>query len=668
MRRPSAIAIGLVVLLLAAMAVVGFVWMPGGDPGDDGIPLHADPGEYTGDGDLDAVQSWLGGWLDSRLSDSLVEVSEGQAETAKELLGDDYAQRLGQFADVADDDEESQDYEEAGDDHERLAELMTEYNETWEAYEDALERGDGEAAHTLAREINELATEIEAISDRIVERVDRVPLRPDALEAVNETREAVSNESQQVREEHFTETVLSVTAIHESASFTAPATLEGTLVTTGGEPIANESIEIIVSDQPYFVDTDENGGFSLEFRPVDLPTGQNEIEAMYVPDPASEYLGSSTSVTLEVEQVTPTMTVTVEAESAGFGDTVSVAGTLAVQDVPVDGVTLEVVLDGMVVGEVGVEDGDFAGEFDVPATIEPGEVPLEVRLPFEDRALAGVNASVDLTITETETDISLDGEFDADTETLEITGELHTEAGEPVSDQPIQLSFDGAQPRTVQTTNDGTFSETVDVSDTADNVTIGATFDGSGTNLVGSEAEMTVAVDGTPGTSTPWLTAAVVAVLLLIGTGGWWYRRRAREDETPETTAEQATRTPSMATPQVEDRQAILDAAIDHFTEERFNEAVVLGYGAMRAQLGEHIAEDRAFTHWEFLDEIRTAAQQNGLPEETVDQLAAATSAFERASFDRRGVTFDEATAVIDASKDVVTHDEGQGFGFVGGD
>lgn len=655
MRRPSAIAIGLVVLLLTAMAVVGFVGMPMADTDDEGVPLHADPAEYAGDGDLDAIQAWLGGWLDTRLSDSLIEISEGQADTAREALGEEYTQRLGQFVDVSDDEDDTDAYQDAQEDHDRLAELLDEYNQTWVAYEDALERGDAEAAHSLAREINALADEIEAISDRILERVDRIQLRPDAIAAVENTRDTVSNTSQQVREEHFTETVLTVTAHEESTSFTSPAMLAGTLETADGEPVADRTIEIVVNDRSYLVETDESGAFTLEFRPVDLPLGENELDVIYVPDPASEYLGTFTSVTVEVEQVEPTVTLALEEEQAGYGDIVTFDGTLAVEELWVDGVALEVTLDGMALGEVTVDDGDFTGEFEVPADIEAGEAALEVRLPFEDQALAGVSITDDLTIIETETDLSLDVVFDAETETLDISGDLQTIGDRAVSDQPIHLSIGDTQSIAVQTADDGTFSETIAVPEDVDeNVTVVATFDGAGTNLVGAEADMTVSVEVPTTTSVPWVALALVAVLLLVGVGGWWYRRGLTGDETGETTTVQTERRSSMVTHQVEDSEAILDAALEQLAADRYNEAVVLGYGAMRSEFGEHLDDDRAFTHWEFLDAIRTVAHQNGMSDGMVEQLADATDAFERASFDPRGVDVDAATEVIDSGRDIV--------------
>lgn len=662
MAYPSASTVALAVLLVGALALVGgaiVLGMPldGGDGPGDGLVYHADPGEYGADGDLDAVQAWLALWLDSQLSDSLIEISDGEAEMARERLGDEYTERLRQYIEVADDEDGADAYEEAREDHDRVAELMDEYNETWEAYEAAIVRGDVEEAHELAREINRLADEIEAISDRILERVAVVPLRPDAVDALERTKENVSNESEQVRKTHFTETALVLEAVDEPVSFLEPPAIEGVLETVDGEPIANESVVFEVDGQAVSAETDEDGGFVVGYRPVDLALDDSVVEVAYVPDGASAFLGSVDSVELDLQQVEPTLTVAIDQEVAGFGESIDVSGELGVDGEAVDGVTLEVSVGGEVLGAVRVVDGAFDGAVDVPAAVEAGESALVLRLPFEGQALAGGIEEVPITVVETETSMSLEAAVDEDAGVIDLSGELITVDGQAVADQPVSLDVGDGPVVVAETGGDGGFSTAMDIDAVADeNVTIIATFDGTGTNLVGSQADTVVVIDTATGLSTSWLFALGVLLVVTLAGTGWWYRRRASgvDDAPGEVEIDQPTSVTPSDTPTVAD--ALLDAAIDRYSDESFDEAVVLGYGAMRLGLAGHLEDGRGYTHWEFLDAMAAVARENGLSEIDIERLETVTTAFERASFQVDPVSVEEATAVLDASREVVRH------------
>jgi len=133
---------------------------------------HVNPEEYGEDGD--GAESWLENHLSDQLGDSMASISEDEYDMARDLLGEDYDSRLGDYIEVAgdtDDDEESaQDsYEEAAEKQERLADLYEQYDELLEEYEAALDDGDEELALEIARELEDVATEIESLSDELID-------------------------------------------------------------------------------------------------------------------------------------------------------------------------------------------------------------------------------------------------------------------------------------------------------------------------------------------------------------------------------------------------------------------------------------------------------------------------------------------------------------------
>lgn len=459
---------------------------------------HENPDEYGDDGDLDGVESWLTGWMAGQLGDGAIQLSEGEYELAREYIGEEYRDRLGQYVEVAGEtDGESYDdtFRDARNEQEQLGDQAENFRETKEEYEEAVEDGDTERARELARELEEIAEEIDATSETLRDHYEEIEDQTgedlsDADEAIEELNQEIQSERADILSTEFVETDLVVEADEETISFLDPLTATGQLQTVEGDPISDEPVRLMVGNDTIQTETDADGTFTFEYRPTDTPLSTSSLSVRYVPDDYSEYLGSEASVDVTIEQVEPKIEELSAPDEVAYGDTVTVSGDLTVEDVPVDGVPLDVVVDGQQIGTVHVSDGSFDGTVDIPASISDGERSLAVRLAYEDRALAGVSETRTVQVQETNTTLSVTATQVGEREVL-VTGTLETVNGDGVGGEPVQVGIAGSTVATVTTTGDGDFEETVTVPDSAEygEHLVSVSYQGSGSNLGPADAE-----------------------------------------------------------------------------------------------------------------------------------------------------------------------------------
>ncbi|WP_255192396.1 hypothetical protein [Natronobeatus ordinarius] len=660
------LASGAVVVGDAERATTGIAAATEDDAANETV-RHQHPEEYGETGDLDGVQRWLERELGSQLGESTLELSQGEYDAARQLIDEEYRGRFAQLVEVdgetgnyetADDEDEADDeptpderFEEVRDEQAQLIDLLEAFDETRDAYEDAVNEGDEELARELARELEALAAEIEALSDSIVIHFERLDEATgvdfsESVEATTETNQRVQDEQTVIRLEQFEETELTVDAV-ESISFLTPLEATATLTTADGTPVANQSLTLEVAGDARTVHTDDAGTFAFRYRPVDEPLSTTALDVRYRPDRTSAYLGGETTVPVSIDQVEPTVTIDDATADTAYGESINVSGELAVDDVPVDGVALEVAAGDVRLGDVRVTNGSFDGAVETPATIPDGEHELTARLPFDERALAATTETTPITVHETETALSIDhapGDDD-----LEVSGTLETVDGDGVPDQPIELAVDGAHVATATTGPDGAFEATVHVPADADEaVTLAATFDGRGTNLAPAEASTSAPLESpATGSSAPttawsgWLAGATVLVgLALVAGGGWWYRRRRAPEPATDATdvrpddGGDGDESSSPTTP-----EPLASRAAEYLVDGRPNTAIQTGYAAVRRTLRREVDDDRTLTHWEFYGRYRG---QDG------DDLRAVTEAYERATFTPEAVPEGEAASVLE--------------------
>lgn len=632
---------------------------------------HRNPDDYAEDGDLESVEGWLSDRLAAQLGDGAIQLSEGEYELASEYVGEEYRDRLGQYVDVAGQTEgesHEEQFEEAGEQQARLSEAVAEYRETKDEYEAAREAGNEDRARELGRELETLADEIESLGGSVRERYDEIEAgtgadlsEPDA--AIENVTTEIRSEQAIVREQQFTETELSLTPDQETISFLEPLVATGELRTADGASIANEEVRLDVGNHTERVTTDSAGGFTLEYRPTDESLSADELRIQYVPESQSTYLGDETNVSVSIDQVDPTVSLEEAPSELSYGEQHAVAGELRVDGIAVDNVSLAVTVDGERIGTAPVQNGVFETSASLPAGVEDGQQELTVRLPFEDRALATAADGTNVTVRETESDLSVEGLSDGN-RAVTVNGTLATADGDGVRGESVEIQIDGVTVGTVTTDAGGTFEETVSVPNSiaGGEVTVTAVYDGSGSNIEAATAETVVTIgDADTQLSSPlWLAAGFLAVIA-VGLGVWWYRRAggtgpgdgAAGDGEPTAGGPTAgTRSADTSSPSPDAVKSLLERASEQLSNGRPDDAARTGYAAVRRALASRIDGSDALTHWEFYRRFRTADAADAA------LLRDITQEYERAAFDPGGVSPDEAASVLERARQLCDLDE----------
>lgn len=183
------------------------------------------------------------------------------------------------------------------------------------------------------------------------------------------------------------------------------------------------------------------------------------------------------------------MDLAVEPAQAAFAGNVTPRAQVAVDGTPVSDIPVVFTEDGYRMGSSETDrDGISSLDFLVPADIPDGDASVVAFVPFEDRALAGINASSELFIRPTPTRLTIEANQSGSGE-ITVRGRLSTESGMPVESQPVSISFEGVDSRTIETVEAGEFRATISVpakqAGEEDNLTlaVSAAYAGIGSNL-----------------------------------------------------------------------------------------------------------------------------------------------------------------------------------------
>ena len=647
-----------------------------------------DPDSVGEDGDLEQVESQLARSLAGRLGDSSIQISEGQYDRARDLLGDDYDRDLGKYVDVAGEtgSERTADrFEDASTQTQEYADAVESYRETREEYEAARANGNTERARELARELQEDADRVNRTASTLSETYETLENETgvdfsESIESIETTRTNVAEETEEIAQTEFTETQLTVSASETAVSFTDPLRLTGQLTTVNGPALADRSVTLRLGQQRQTVETDTDGRFSTQYRPTTLPTGEQSLTATYVPASDSLYAGSSTSLPVTVSAVTPTVEVTSATEQAAYNDSVVVSGRVTVDEIGTAAVPVTLSVDGVRLGSIETDsNGTFTVRGRLPATIQPGSQSLTVRVGQTGRAVSAVETREGLTVEETATQLSLDAEA-VSPETIELSGRLVAESSSDsgVSDAVVTVTQNGSAVGTVQTDGTGGFRMqlTPDALD-GRTVAVQVAFGGDGTNLQSTTASTQVqlpAVSEDSGSmdtdslsgelsdsgvasvvrSAPLpLGGAILGLVVLGAAGGLWLVRRRRDDSGPTPTAgsdtSEATQTPDQ-TPSAKPTQSFISTAVDRLQANANDDAVQYAYAAVRAGLDteteQNGGQSDTQTHWEFYE---TAASTLSADERSA--LQTLTEGFERATFTSGGVDSEDAERSVEIAR-----------------
>ncbi len=643
----------------------------------DNETIHEHPDDAREDGDTAALADWLAGELGSMLDESTIQLSEGEHELARNLVGDRYDERLEQYVEIQDETgredegETVRELERAGENQRTLATESERYEETYEEYEEAKEAGDDERTRELARELdaiadraNESATNLTTILEEIAERTGA-----DVTEQrtrIESTRGDIVTRQREVRGETFTETELSATAASSTISAREPLFVTGQLTTEDGHPVANGTIRLELDETTTTTTTNQTGEFAISHRPTIDSLDTENATLRYEPAPASTLYESETSIDVDIEQVEATLELTNVTRTVAFEDSVIVHGVVSAGEFTPGGVPVVVELDGDRLGSATTSsDGTFVLESSLPVTVPSGDRSLRAMLSLDEQALSSAESTTTVTISETATTLSLTTSQSNDT-SFDVEGTLETVGGTGVADQRIALYADDRRIDTVETASNGSFAATIDVGPVTDawtrSVSIEAVYVADGTNLGDARSSETVAV--TPPGYRGWivehwwliLALSIGVLAVVLGSLAIGYSRRGWFDGWFGVTTDghELSEQPAVVEPPAPDdphpdAMVPLDAARERSAAGEFDRAAELAYGAVRGRLGRHLTNGAVSTHWEFFVQCTDA----DLPADP-DALRTLTERYERAAFAPASLTAAEATAAIDAAARLV--------------
>lgn len=624
-----------------------------------------DPDVVEDDSDPGELRNWLSDRMAGRLSESSIQLSEGEYEQADRLIGDEYNELLSKYVDVAGetgaaDTDAGQALNETVTQQRSYTELVTEYREVYQEYQAAVDAGNESRARELARRLRDLASQIEGIEVDLQASYESLSETTgadmeDASASVNETTETISGEVEAVVADEFTNTSISATAT--PGSFSTPLQITGRLTAPDGDLPASP-VTVRVADKHFQVDLNASGAFTLAYQPVTMASGSQQLPVEFFPSNESVFLGSQTSTVTTVEPITPSVSIDSAPTAVAYGERVPVRGRVVADGVGVPDTPVVVR-----VGDVGVASTrtNATGGFAVSPTLPPGVTvnasTVSVIAGENGTAIAEETEQREVTVRETATTISVDAAHSAKSVTL--TGRLRAEQDRPVGGQPVAVSVNGVAVETVQTNASGHYETQVPASALAnDTVSVSVTFDGTGLNLASASATTTVnrSAGGLPGfvadqRAPPWWLLLLFVVSL--AGSGYAIRRYLRMDRSGETgdadehdhQSDPGGGPAADETPRViQDR---LSTAQARLADGDAGAAVRLLYPAVRSALGDQ--ESGAQTNWEFYRSV-----VDDVDNETARTLRTVTEAYEQVVYAGSAPSTAEVRSLVAEVRDVV--------------
>ncbi|MCJ0618956.1 hypothetical protein JZX76_05310 [Haloarcula hispanica] len=670
-------------------------------PTDDNETQQENPdsvsdGEYS-----DETAAWLARTMGEQLENSSIALSNDQYDQARSVLGDDYDKRLEQYVDVAGDtssatdDTAAREFEAARENQRNLTNEVQRYRQQYTAYQAARERGNESKARITARAMERTASNISDRSrelNRNFERIENttsVDLSSGQTE-INETTENITTTQAVIREETLVGTTLTVQAIDSTASFSDPGTVSGQIRTENGSVIADEVVELRIGNRTQTVRTDASGVFESQYRPRSARLGSQSVPVKYVPDTDSVYLSDDTTFTIDVKQVTPNATSDIAPGTVGYGDRFDATASVTVESRGVDGVPVEFTVGDTVVARTTTgPNGTATASTRAPASVNDGERVVVARVPYENRAIAGVQSETPVVVVETQTTLSVSASRTDDGALAR--GQLQTVAGDPVAGRPVRLQVGAGGTQLVETNRNGSFQTVLEYPQNNETVTVTATYDEPSSNLgnatatttlaagagggnppVGSDSDRDLLIDtlvailfgsdenpevafgnGIIGYS--WLPVLGGGVALAVVVGAWFIVSRRRQSQDVNATSsveatevsmsgpDQAT-TPSNATsPTFADR---VDTYLDGGD---YDAAAMVAYTVVHDELAVKNGIDEGATHWELLQQ----SQEHGVPEERMADIETVVEAFETAAFAPTSVDPSRAEAAVERARKI---------------
>jgi hypothetical protein len=688
-RLLTGLVVGLVVLVLVGIGV-GAVDPGAGSAGEDrsaDAVAHTDPDTVSDEGDLSALERQLANRLAQRARSGSLNLSPEQASRARRIANDSrYRSLLEQYSEIAaqtGNEERAETYRRLQNDQVAFATSVDRYWVTYDRYRAAkmgvppgvIERGTvvlwgrnvttATTPRRLARGLERhwrQANESQRDLIRNYQRLARDSPRDFEREttSINRTMANLTETQRAVRREAFVETTLTVTPRRANVSFEDPLQLRGRLRAENGSAIGTERASVRIANRSVPIRTDEDGRFEATYRPSTLPLNTTSVDVEFVPADGSVYLNASARVAVSVTQVEPNVSISRRPGTVAYNDTIRIDGWVGTDRAGAGNLTYFLTLDGRFLtrNETNAT-GRFRNTVSLPAGIETGRQPIAVIVPLEDRALAPVEASTNVTVERTATTLSIDVSRVEDA--VRVEGAFGTVDGEPVPGRDVSLAANGTLLGSATTGHAGRFQQTLSVPNRVRSggplggettLSIQARFDGSGTNLGSADARESVSLIG----SVDWRTPAGVVVLLVLVVGGVlaYTRRpfgigRSADGANEQTTLDRTLGAEERASI-AEDAEALARFARSQLEAGQTESAIQAGYLAARRRLEARLGESTSETHWEFYQHCRDAA----IDEESLNGLRRLTEHYERVAFAAESVGTETATDVLETMRRLV--------------
>ncbi|MDT3435576.1 hypothetical protein [Haloarcula sp. 1CSR25-25] len=617
---------------------------------------HERPDNVSQAGDSQRVSQWLEGRLTGQLQASTIEISQGEYDRAKAYLGDDYDSRLEQYVEVAGetdgttDDQTAATLRETQTDQQAFANASQAYQQTYEEYQSARRAGNTTAVRQAARDLERLSQQVRETNQSLIDNYQRIENQTgvatgDSQDTIRNLSQNITAQQAVVRTETFVQTRMRLQTNGSAVAFTDPMAITGTITTADGTTVANETANIVVGNRTYRTTTNETGRFAVLYRPVSLPVNATTTTVSYRPPADSPYLGTASTVPVDVTQVSPSLSATVRPYTAGYSDTVATKVVATVRGRPVPSLPLTTTVGDRSTWALTTGQGEAGFTQRVPAAIPAGQRSIRIEHTREALAIGPASTTAPVSIRTTPTQLSVTSQSRGDR--VRVRGRLTTTDGDTVSDQTVTVDV-GATTRSVVTNRTGWYRVTLTNVSRPEGtnqsvVAVTAQFDGTRTNLESSQATTSVNI-GLPtssasrgaGTGETLSSLQLLALGLLggcavVGAVIWVQRREGSDESAATGTADPS---PDSATELHEHSRQWLDRARSALADGEATSATVAAYGAVRGRLEEQGGLSNSLTHREFRRACET--QLDAADDALFSTLA---SAYERATF----------TATIDA-------------------
>lgn len=612
--------------------------------------------------------------IGSRLLNSTDAIQAGQFDTAETTISGNTTDLIQQYERLAAqtestaDDEIAQQFNLTVQQQRQLIDTARNSSSTYNEYQLARANGNQTRARQLARTLLEQTQDGNQTAEELLNQYEQLANETDlnatqTIAGINDAQARLADIQNTVRSETLTPTSLRVSS-SAVASPIKPIQISGQL-TSNNSQLANQSIEISLSDTTVQTETNGDGEFSTMLRPLSIASGQQTLSVQFSPEPTSIYDGQRVEKSVRIDSVVPTADTQYSPSQVQFNDTVEINGEVTAGEISLSDVPVSTTIAGQPFKSARTDDqGVFRIQEPLPATVPNGTQQIEVVISKQNRSVQQVIQTTELDVASTETELAFTS-IQTNGSNIEFVGQLTTTEGTELSDRNIVISQGDSSSVVSYTNQSGYFEGSVPIQSSSsisqllfspDKRTLTAEYDAGGENLISSTQNTVVSYN--PPISVPLQQIAIVGLSLAIILIAivLWRRREIQSNEAEDTLQKiadsETTLPPHSAVNISPDR--LLSHAEKQYTEGNIGAAARLSYAALRQQYMEAYDVTGSLTHWELYQTLRPE-----LNSPTQELLYEATAVYEQELYsDVDFSAHDELGIVLEQLGEVIGSDE----------